>query len=568
MKNFRPISNLLGIAAWFWVLFMGTSCGDPNVKQAQDSLSEFIAEYESKIIPVMKELNTTKFDAAVSGSEEDYTKAAKLEITLAKIYSNKESFNKLKSLKESGFVKDSILSRQLNVLYNEFLPYQLNEDTLVQIIMLENQIAKKMANFRANVDDKSLTNSEIETILKSSTDQNLLRKVWEASKKVGEEINTDLIKLIKMRNGAAQQLGYTNYWEMSLLVSDQDPDDIQQLYDELDILTRGPYSQLKSEMDEYLAKYHNIAKENLLPWHYQDLFYQNAPRIYDYNFDSIYKNKDILAMANQFYTGIGLPIENVLDKSDLFEKPGKSQVGFTTDIDRQGDVRILLNVQNNYQSMKKLLYECGFGAYYSNISKEIPYTLRTPSHFFTADAVATLFSRFAASPAWMKETLGISQEEADLIKATGNKYIRLDKFVFSRWAQVVYRFERGLYENPDQDLNALWWELVKRYQFLNMPAMRNAPDWAAKSHLATAPCSYHNYMLGELFASQLEMYIAANVTKEQNCETTCVNNPEVGKFLKERVFAPGKTLNWNELIEYATKEELTADYFTRQYIRL
>ena len=41
------------------------------------------------------------------------------------------------------------------------------------------------------------------------------------------------------------------------------------------------------------------------------------------------------------------------------------------------------------------------------------------------------------------------------------------------------------------------------------------PDWATKIHIALYPCYYHNYLLGELLASQLHYYIAANITKGQ-----------------------------------------------------
>ena len=41
--------------------------------------------------------------------------------------------------------------------------------------------------------------------------------------------------------------------------------------------------------------------------------------------------------------------------------------------------------------------------------------------------------------------------------------------IFSRWCQVMLRFEKGMYENPDQDLNKLWWDLVEKYQLLKRP---------------------------------------------------------------------------------------------------
>jgi peptidyl-dipeptidase A len=70
--------------------------------------------------------------------------------------------------------------------------------------------------------------------------------------------------------------------------------------------------------------------------------------------------------------------------------------------------------------------------------------------------------------------------------------LRLRMLVFSRWAQVMYRFEKSMYEDPDQDLNKLWWDLVEKYQGLRKPEGRDMPDWAAKIHIALYPCYYHN----------------------------------------------------------------------------
>ena len=60
----------------------------------------------------------------------------------------------------------------------------------------------------------------------------------------------------------------------------------------------------------------------------------------------------------------------------------------------------------------------------------------------------------------------------------------------------MLRFEAALYKNPGQDLNRLWWDLVEKYQGITRPENRNAPDFASKIHVVSAPCYYHNYMMG------------------------------------------------------------------------
>ncbi len=546
-----------------------TSCGDPKVEKAQSELVRFIDQYEQKMIPIQKEYNLWSYKAAIEGNEADYKKAADLKIMISKILSNKEDFLKLKTWKESKLIKDTLLQRELNVLYNQYLQYQGDDETQVKLIMLENKIEQEFATFRANIDGKKYSDVEIENILRTSKDNEDLRKAWEASKVIGEKVATNIILAVKKRNELARSLGYHDYYEMQLKIKGLAPKEIDNLFDELDILTRGPYAQLKAEMDNILAKYYNIPVENLMPWNYQNRFFQQAPKIYDLNLDQYYKDADLLALDNEFYKGLDLNIEDIIGASDLFPKPGKAQLGYTVDIDREGDIRILLNLDKNYTSMSNLLYESGWAAYYKNIDRSLPYVLRKEPQFFMIDGVATMFSNFATNPAWMKNMMNLPEEQVKKLKETAPKYLRLEKFIFSRWAQVMYRFEKALYENPNQDLNTLWWDLVENYQMLHRPVLRDKPDWAAKTHIATQACTYYNYMLGELVAAQLQVYINQNIIKsEDGCMVDCVNNPKIGEYLKNNIFKYGALLSWKQILKRATGEDLSPEYYKNLYIRL
>src|SRR5437868_5629393 len=121
----------------------------------------------------------------------------------------------------------------------------------------------------------------------------------------------------------------------------------------------------------------------------------------------------------------------------------------------------------------------------------------------------------------------------------------------------MLRFEKAMYENPNQDLNALWWSLVEKYQNLKKPEGRSEPDFGSKIHIVSAPVYYHNYMMGELFASQVHHAIAREVYGGANPSTVLYNdNPKVGGFMRKKVFEPGRTLPWNELTKHATGETL------------
>jgi peptidyl-dipeptidase A len=73
-------------------------------------------------------------------------------------------------------------------------------------------------------------------------------------------------------------------------------------------------------------------------------------------------------------------------------------------------------------------------------------------------------------------------------------------------------------------------------------------------------------MMGELFASQLHHAIARDVYKGESPEKVIyVNDKSVGEFMKKKVFAPGRTLSWNELTEHATGKKLSAEAFAEDF---
>jgi peptidyl-dipeptidase A len=126
----------------------------------------------------------------------------------------------------------------------------------------------------------------------------------------------------------------------------------------------------------------------------------------------------------------------------------------------------------------------------------------------------------------------------------------------------MFRFEMALYGDPEQDLGRVWWDLVERYQGLRRPEGRHEPDYASKIHIVIAPAYYHNYMMGEMFASQVHHAIARDVLAGADPQAAIyVGHPAVGQFLRDRVFDPGRTLPWNELTRHATGAELGVKAF-------
>ena len=533
----------------------------------ETGFQKFITDFENKLEPLATKSNQTGWDAYITGKKELFDLSTKLSLQIDSIYQDNAVFYYLKELKQKNVISDALLKRQLDILYKAYLSKQINPELNKQITELSTKLENTFGNFRAIIDKDTLSDNEVTQILKKNKDSQYREKVWRAQKELGNFSAPDIVKIAKLRNKAAKELGYDNYYIMSMELSDLDAKHVEKTFDELYILSEKPFKEIHSQIETIFEKRYKIKKADLRSWHYEDLFAQEAPGIFDINLDSYYEKIDIPEYSKKYFTSFNMDAEDILARSDLYEKKGKNQHAYSFNIDRKQDIRILCNIVPNMRWMETMLHELGHATYDKYIDQNLPYLLRDAANQLTTEGIAMLFGGYASNVNWMKESLNLSNKEVKKIKKTVERNAKLSKLIFARWSMVVFNFERNLYENPDQDLNKLWWDLVEKYQFIKRPDSPVGAEWATKMHIANYPVYYQNYQLGEIFASQVLNFVAENFYKDVNMkEATFWNNPQAGEYLKKQIYSVGKKLEWNEMIKNATGEYLTAKYFVEQYV--
>src|SRR3990172_12300607 len=524
-------------------------------------ISEFLAKENQSIKELYKDACLAYWDAMITGKKEYYEDYSKKEIKLKEHFNNKERFEKIKNFLKSA--ENSIEKRQSEILYLNYLACQGDVELLKKISEKASMIEQQFNTFRANVDGKKVTDNDIRNILKVETDSEKRRRFWEASKKQGQVVEKELLELVRLRNKLAKSLGFGNYHMMMLELSEQKEEEIERIFFGLEEEAGETFKKAKDEMDGILAKKFGISKDEIKPWHYEDLFFQEAPDIYGVDLDKFY-NKDLLKIADVFYQNIGLEIGDVAKRSDLYEKQGKYQHACCINIDKSGDVRVIENIKNTEKWMDTTLHEFGHAVYDKYCDENLPFLLRENAHTLVTEAIALLFGRHSKNTSFMKRYCDLNDEEAKKIGDKIRMQLRLDELIFLKWAQVMFHFERELYKNPDQDLNSLWWTLVKKFQLVDFK--RDMPDWASKIHLSSAPVYYHNYVLGKLLASQLNNHIAKNILKGEASHPD-YSNKEIGNYLRTSVFFPGNSYRWDELIKRALGEPLNPKYFVEEFCK-
>ncbi|MGH3078305.1 MAG: M2 family metallopeptidase [Gaiellaceae bacterium] len=512
-----------------------------------------VEEAEGRLGPLARVRNVAWWDANVDATVATERRRAETELDWSNLLADSALFDRVQQAAATG---NGLVGRRLELLRNLMLPHQVAESLRTRIIALEAAVEARFSRHRGVVRGEELDDNEIKRILRESDDSAERREAWEASKTVGAAVADDVRELARLRNEAARALGYRDWFALSLANDELDEQKLLETLAACDRATAGPFGRWKADLDARLAERFGCAVSELRPWHYADPFFQEPPAEGGVDLDPLFKGQDVVALARETFERIGLEVAGILDRSDLHPRAGKCQHAFCIDVDRSGDVRVLANVVDNHSWTETMLHELGHGVYDLGFDGSLPWLLRD-THLVTTEATALLFGALGGDRDWLERVRGVDAAEAESLERRLRAAKAAEHLVFTRWVLVMTGFERILYADPDGDLDSAWWELVARHQRLTQPEDRNAPDWAAKIHVAVAPVYYHTYLYGSIVALQLRDALRAKAGG-------LVDRPEAGQLLVARLFAPGQSIRWDRLVEQASGAPLTVDALARE----
>ncbi len=519
------------------------------------SFSQFLNTFTPKLQAKSRQHNQAFWLLCTTGSKDATDLKATLDAELRSLYNDPSVLQQLQDWSQNGSITDPIDQRQLNVLIRLF-----KQNTIPQLLLEE--IAKNQAlvghtyiNFRALFEGVAHTENELKNILKTENDPTRRQKVWEATKQIGEQLAPQILTLVKLRNEAAKVAGYDNYFNMQLDLLEVSEEKLFHTLEELIKGSENAFTETLEYIENQQVQRFGVSKNELGPWAWSEPFCQEDP-IQCSSLDALVNDKDLFAINTQFYQNMGMDISPVVQASDLFERPGKNQHAFCLNVDRKGDIRTLNNVKPTITWLEVLLHEFGHAIYEMGLDQNLPWLLREPPHMITTEAMALVAGRQTYRASVLQPLVESTQQQ---LIAKAEQSLTRRQLIFSRWVLVMTHFERELYSNPDQDLNTLWWQLVHRFQRIPIPKRTGKSDWAAKVHIGLAPVYYYSYLLGEMFASQIEE------TLEKQAGSKALSTPEAGRYLKERLFKPANSMNWSKLIQHVVAEPLSPNAWLRQF---
>lgn len=525
------------------------------------ALRAWLADFRRDLPPLEKAYQEAFWQASIAANKENQHALGAAHEALERFLADPERYESLGATPAA--VTDPLLERERELARLELARHQMDEDLIAKIVPLETEVEGEYARFRAKLGEERVSDNRLRDILRRSKDSTAVEAGWRASKQIGPLVADRVRELARLRNDLAHRNGYPDYQRMALALSEIDPAALFALLEDIDQVTQEPFREAKDEIDAELSRRFGISRSDLRPWHYGDPFFQSAPASSRVDLDRFYAKKDLAELTREFFHGLGLDITDILARSDLLERDGKNQHAFCTHIDRSGDVRVLSNNRPSEEWMGTMLHEFGHAVYDKYLDPDLPYLLRTPSHTLVTEAIAMLCGRLPGDEEFLIRIAEAEPAQARAAASAAAEQLRRNELIFIRWALVVVGFERELYADPTQDLQAVWEDLVGRYQLLAWPDDRSqAADWAAKIHVATVPVYYQNYILGDLAASQISHYLRAKVL---GGAPSIVGRPEAGEWLVAKIFRPGSRWPWNDHLREAVGENLDARYFCMEF---
>lgn len=564
------------------ILFALISCLNEK-QQAEKILRHYI---ERKVKPIRNyylESAVATWNATVSREEKDYQKLINIDLDFNKsnqsvsnqfspdrfssitqnAFTNVEDFELLKKLKFSGLITDSLLNRQLNVLYQAFMGPQFEPEKYKELTFNEIKIEQVFSSIKIEIDGKKLGFAMVDSIEKNTHDAAQIKQISDAFRQQGMLLGPDIVRMVKDRNEFAVNFEYPNYYSLTLECKDQTPERIKQLLDEIEIKTREPFFEAKSVIDKMLAKRFGIPVSDLQPWLYNNAWTSYMPEKFTLKMDSLFSDVDPIKKTASFFEGIGLPIQDVIDNSDLKYSKEKASLTAMINVDFKNDIRLIAGIRNTYDGMSRMMHLGGHASHYKSISGDIPYLIKAPIAVIY-EGVARYFENLASDYDWLKDEGYIDEKKQNQYVLMCQHIHQVDRLFRCRGLLALSEFEREIYHNPDQDLDLLWHDVNLKYLGQNYPAEKGAGYWAANKFSTSLSCTVHNFVLADIFAAQLQHAVENEVIKKTGGEYK--NNKAIGKHLVDHLYRYGNLLPWEQLIEKATKEPLNSAYLVESMV--
>ncbi|MFT7378051.1 MAG: peptidyl-dipeptidase A, partial [Sphingobacteriales bacterium] len=553
----------------------------------QQEAQDFLDGYTEKFLELYAASSEAEWAANTKIIDGDTTNAsatAKANEAYAQFTGSEENIKNARKWLEKGEKLKPIQVKQFeSILYKAANNPATVKEVVSKRIKAESAQNEALFGFDFKLDGESLTANEIDGRLRGLKDLDDRKKLWEASKEVGQVLKPGLLELRDLRNQTVQALGYDDYFGYQVSDYGMTTKEMMDLNGKIIHDLQPLYRELHTWMRYTLAEKYHVDVPEMLPAHWlpnrwgQD--WSSEVEVEGIDLDDVLEQKDpewLVKQSERFYMSLGFealpPV--FYEKSSLYPLPEganykKNNHASAWHMDLKNDVRSLMSVEANSEWYETTHHELGHIYYYLTYTNpDVPPLLRGGANRAFHEGIGSMMGLAAMQKPFL-EGLDLIEKGLETDDTQSLLKEALNYVVFIPWsAGVMTGFENEIYSNSlsADKFNVKWWELKKKYQGIVPPTDRGEEycDASSKTHINNDAAQYYDYALSYVLLFQLHNHIAKNFLDGNPRATNYYGNKEIGKFLHKMLY-PGASTDWRELLKETTGEELGAqamlDYF-------
>lgn len=442
---------------------------------------------------------------------------------------------------KASSLADDTLARRLELWWRCFLGGSIYSDSA--IAANENYLQKKITNFKFSYLGNRISLAEIGTRLRIEPNTKQRKNYWLITSQLSDNAQDELVELVKLRNEKAKQLGFYNYYSLSLFLQQIKEDWLLKTLNNLEEKTRANFQEFIESSRKKLKL------KKFYPWDFDAAVYRWASIS-----DSHFPKDSIFPILHRFHKNIGFKVDSLPIKETIKDIPfGGLNIG----INIPHDSRYLLNPITGKRFYNLAFHEYGHALH--TVHTQIRYPILKGYEWIPgascgayAEGVAELQAEFVNDPEWLRTYTSASQDDAEKYVATrtfGDLY-------YLRRTLKDFFFEYEMYKNPDQDLAALEREMYKKYLLVEIDSTM-PHRYASSIWYVMYPCYYQNYILSKMIAAQVYEVIVNKFGSSR------ISNPELSGWIIEHLYANGEIQEWYERIRNTTGKSLETGAYLR-----
>jgi oligoendopeptidase F len=446
----------------------------------------------------------------------------------------------LARLKTAKF-RDPVIRRRQELFLDEATVTQISSDAALSKLVEE--ITRDEADMRYDVGGRSMTRSELNNLLGHEPDRELRRQAWLVQQQLTAKTGERIRSAMKMRRTLAAQ--YSDRSFVDLMLSHKGIRSQRQLlawFEDIQCETEPEYQRLLAHLRTELKV------ETVEPWDLDYYFSTLTSGFEEKKFVPERAWEQVKRVAATLgYNFEKLPVDTTISEITFG--------GGTYPILYRKEVKILVNKYKGLRFVDTLFHESGHGLHYSYDFEPQSSGSSQPSFILEAnfaepfdEGLGQVMALMIYRPQFADAVFGLTPAEITAMKES----YRLKSLYDLRGTIADSMFEFAAYENPDQDLSALYDRVASKY--LGVP-MHGGSTWAFDPFFASGPIYLQSYVLAEMVGRQVHHTVTQRFGQQWGVEA--------GSFLKEKFFARGGRLTLDEIIEEGTGEPLTDKYLIR-----